>query len=160
MLAFPQPVPMTGEQMSFVQIAYVSRATRPFGLRSLRELASDAAEHNAETGVTGALCYADGTFAQVLEGPAEAVDAVLERIAADSRHETLVMRGRRVVEERAFGAWSMRAVLLPSDAPGRAEYTRVVGAAGDFVAARLDLEAIVWLLLDLSQAESGSRAAA
>lgn len=63
--------------------------------------------NNARVGVTGALMFNAGCFAQVLEGPQAAVENVFERIQQDERHGDVSLLAFQPVEARAFEAWSM-----------------------------------------------------
>jgi hypothetical protein len=49
-------------------------------------IAVDSAPRNAACGITGALLSTGTYFAQLLEGPREAVEGLMERIDADPRH--------------------------------------------------------------------------
>ena len=62
---------------------------------------------NGEHGVTGALMYNDGCFAQVLEGEHDALQDTFERIQCDERHDEVRLLGFEPVAERGFGDWSM-----------------------------------------------------
>lgn len=62
---------------------------------------------NAESSLTGALMLREASFAQVLEGPPQAVAATLARIGADPRHDTIEMLEDHPVDLRAFAEWSM-----------------------------------------------------
>ncbi len=73
-----------------------------------------AQRNNAAQGVTGALLYNDGIFAQVLEGPFEAVQTVFERIQIDPRHDYVIALVAENVTERAFAGWAM-AHAKPND---------------------------------------------
>jgi hypothetical protein len=53
------------------------------------------------------LLYRDGNFLQVLEGPASAVDTLVDKIKRDSRHHGLILMSRRGIEERQFADWQM-----------------------------------------------------
>jgi hypothetical protein len=66
-----------------------------------------ARARNACLGVTGALVFRGARFAQALEGPAPAVQALFDSIAADSRHDRLETIEDRPVAARAFTGWSM-----------------------------------------------------
>jgi hypothetical protein len=48
-------------------------------------------------------CY----FAQVLEGPRDAVEASLSRIGGDARHTDLRVVLERPIDRRAYADWSM-----------------------------------------------------
>ncbi|MEM9063316.1 MAG: BLUF domain-containing protein [Pseudomonadota bacterium] len=63
--------------------------------------------NNKSVGVTGALIFNRGVFAQVLEGPASAVERTFERIRFDMRHDHVTVLDSSPVEERSFKDWSM-----------------------------------------------------
>ncbi|HZZ32526.1 MAG TPA: BLUF domain-containing protein [Phenylobacterium sp.] len=66
-----------------------------------------ALSRNATLGITGALISTDEHFAQILEGPPPAVDAVMASIFRDPRHwrVTVLEEGDR--SERLFPTWSL-----------------------------------------------------
>lgn len=64
-------------------------------------------KNNAEVGVTGALMFNAGCFAQVLEGPQHAVEGVFERIQQDERHGDVSLLAFEPSAARAFENWSM-----------------------------------------------------
>jgi hypothetical protein len=68
---------------------------------------ASARRNNARHGVTGALLFSDGCFAQVLEGASEDVEMVFETIQCDPRHKDVTIMHLHEVEERSFGDWSM-----------------------------------------------------
>lgn len=78
-------------------------------------LASHAAEKNARLGITGALLFDNGWFAQTLEGECETVRGLFADIARDSRHAEVTLAWEMGREARAFPEWSMWLldVLLP-----------------------------------------------
>lgn len=90
-----------------VQLIYASTATQPFSDEDLANLLWKAREKNRHNGITGMLVYRDSTFLQVLEGEEPAIDAVWDIIAADSRHDNLVVIRRAPLEAREFPDWSM-----------------------------------------------------
>ena len=63
--------------------------------------------NNARDGITGGLLFNDGCFAQVLEGPADAVEATFERIQCDDRHGEVTMLETGPIPARDFADWSM-----------------------------------------------------
>ncbi len=63
--------------------------------------------NNARAGVTGALLYSDGCFAQVLEGGLDAVERTFERIQCDNRHGDVVVLQAGPADGRLFGVWNM-----------------------------------------------------
>ncbi len=90
-----------------VQLAYISAARTPFSATALRELLAAARASNRRRGVTGILLHADGSFLQVLEGPAAEVDKLYAHISRDPRHERIVRIFRGDLASPSFADWSM-----------------------------------------------------
>ncbi|MCE2842954.1 MAG: BLUF domain-containing protein [Novosphingobium sp.] len=103
-----------------VSLIYVSRATADLGPDELTALGEAAAAANAANGITGMLAYNGEHFMQLLEGQDAAVDALLARIVADSRHRDLVVIRRDERPARECPYWSMRAFLTPLTGAGSA----------------------------------------
>lgn len=53
------------------------------------------------------LLYANSTFLQVLEGPDEVVDELIETIKKDPRHTFIQMLHRKPIERREYSDWFM-----------------------------------------------------
>jgi hypothetical protein len=82
--------------------------------------------NNARDGVTGALLYSDGCFAQALEGELDAVQRTFERIQCDPRHgDVIVLQAGRAIG-RLFGAWSMALAEAADPAKASATLTRAL----------------------------------
>ncbi len=64
-------------------------------------------ENNAREGITGGLLFSKGYFAQVLEGPLDAVERTFERIQCDDRHGDVVVLQSGPISARDFPDWSM-----------------------------------------------------
>ncbi len=88
--------------------AYLSHAAWPETDASLAELAQQCAALNARANVTGVLAYADGRFAQIVEGPRDGVDEVLTRINDSRRHRDITVLGEAAIDVRAFPDWNMQ----------------------------------------------------
>ncbi len=75
--------------------------------REIQHILATARANNAKIGISGALMYNDGNFAQILEGPLASIEHIFEKIQRDPRHSeiTVVQSGR--ASERLFPAWSM-----------------------------------------------------
>jgi len=86
---------------------YVSSAHKLLGDHELLELLQVARKNNERRDITGMLLYRDGNFLQILEGPASAVDELLDKIKRDARHHGVILMSRRGVEERQFSEWQM-----------------------------------------------------
>jgi hypothetical protein len=93
----------------FLSLLYVSRNLIPDAAlgEEVRAILAAARRHNPRLGITGALLFSPDTFAQVLEGPPEAVEALYARLLRDPRHADCVVVARREVAARQFGRWSM-----------------------------------------------------
>lgn len=89
------------------ELAYMSAATHSMSTPELEQILTVARRNNVRLGITGVLLYSDGSFLQVLEGPAHAVDEIFEQLETDPRHCNVVLVSRRLVAERSFGDWQM-----------------------------------------------------
>jgi hypothetical protein len=95
------------------QLLYISNTSRNFPDDQLELILEQSRRNNPLQNVTGLLLYLDGAFLQVLEGPAENVQKIYEKICTDKRHwNTLVMLDRDA--PRAFADWSMGFERLPA----------------------------------------------
>lgn len=89
------------------QILYVSDDCAPGDQRILEAILQQSRHNNALDGVTGILWNDGKRFAQVLEGDERAIDDVLHRILADTRHRSIEIVHDRPIAERQFGSWLM-----------------------------------------------------
>lgn len=71
---------------------------------------------NARVGITGALLVGPHHFAQVLEGPVDAVKSTFGRIALDPRHRAVTPIHADWAAGRDFGEWSMARVGVEGEA--------------------------------------------
>jgi len=63
--------------------------------------------NNKQSGITGALLYNAGSFAQLLEGPQTALERTFETIQCDPRHGDVMILHAGPVAHRSFPEWSM-----------------------------------------------------
>jgi len=105
--------------MSLLSIAYVSASVSPMSEEDIREILTQARANNERTELTGALLYHGGRFAQILEGPAEAVAARFDVISADPRHRVLQKVREVIIPERQFPEWTMGFKAHDDDAATR-----------------------------------------
>jgi hypothetical protein len=91
--------------------------------RELRAIVATARGHNKSDNVTGALMYADASFAQVMEGPREVVERTFDRIVADNRHTDVTVLSFTPTQRRSFPDWPLaffgQSALGPADPLGR-----------------------------------------
>jgi hypothetical protein len=76
-------------------------------LAEIRKILASARANNAIRGITGALLFNAGCFAQVLEGPLQQVEATFEKIQRDLRHTDVTILEACSVAQREFPDWSM-----------------------------------------------------
>ena len=93
------------------RILYCSRNsvqnTAEVQLAEIRKILQASRKNNAQNGITGALLFNSGCFAQVLEGPLKQVESTFERIQRDLRHAEVTVLEAGYVLQREFPEWSM-----------------------------------------------------
>ncbi len=145
MSAFP---PSHGDEPGFsptepalYNLVYCSRATAGMDDAQVLRIIATARRRNPELGITGMLVFGSGIFFQWLEGPRHNVAALMTRLRADSRHESIVLLSEvEEVRERLFPDWDMelvtgghiREVLV--DAQGSASDPKNAQALGQLLA--------------------------
>ncbi|SPO43039.1 uncharacterized protein PSANT_00723 [Moesziomyces antarcticus] len=98
----------SAEEDDLIQTVYTSSArSRHMSTDEVKSILRASRTNNSRLGITGLLLYRDGTFAQFLEGPAEAVDALYDSIERDPRHHGVIRVLRQSVTKRDFKQWSM-----------------------------------------------------
>ena len=75
--------------------------------------------NNERAGLTGALLFSEGLFAQALEGPLESIERTFERIQRDPRHGDVTVLQMGPAERRDFPEWSMAYKSASGDAAVR-----------------------------------------
>ena len=89
-------------------MVYTSSArSRHMPIEEVRAILRASRVNNTSLGITGLLLYRDGSFAQFLEGPADAVDTLYDKIERDPRHHGVIRVLRQPTTKRDFRQWSM-----------------------------------------------------
>ena len=139
---------------SCYRLIYRSHSLLPNGGKDEAGLAAilrQARTGNAERGITGALMLYDDWFAQVLEGPQPAVEALFARIKQDTRHDTIRVQNAGIAPGRLFGKWAM-AVVAEHHEPDMPMVATTGGLAqGAPWKVTLEQEAILTQLRDLTR---------
>jgi len=91
---------------------YKSRCKGLVNWDVVNSILASSTRNNAENGITGVLVATETHFLQVLEGEFEALNAAFERIARDTRHNTVQLISFTEIEERKFGEWAMHGIGL------------------------------------------------
>jgi len=95
-----------------VRLLYASRAVPAVDHEELLSILRKSKTNNLALGVTGVLCFSEGTFMQVLEGGRNTVNKLYNRIASDARHHDVVLLHYEEIGERRFAGWSMGQVNM------------------------------------------------
>lgn len=141
---------------SLHRLVYASKSALPGPESEIAEAVAQILQvsqaNNARVGVTGALLFNSGAFAQVLEGPLSAVEATFERIQRDPRHGEVTVLQCAPVAERGFQNWSM--AFVGQSARGQSLWGGIAAASG-FDATRLDADEVFKVLHGLVLDEEG-----
>jgi Sensors of blue-light using FAD len=116
---------------------------------------ASARRNNAAIGVTGALIFSAGIFAQVLEGARHDIEVIFEHIQRDERHGDVQVLAFEAVLKREFPAWSMAYVGRSRE--GQELVGHIADATG-FDPKRLEGERILGIIRAIaSEEESPAR---
>ena len=88
-------------------MVYASEQTIPFSAETLRILVEQSRVRNAQHGITAVLLHQHGTFLHGLEGEAEEVRALFNKVSADPRHHDVQPLVQIEVGQRLFAGQSM-----------------------------------------------------
>lgn len=80
----------------------------------LAGILSAARRNNPRLGITGALICRHDIYLQLIEGPADAIDALYARICADDRHFDVRLLLDEPAVDRLFPNWAMLDDTAPS----------------------------------------------
>jgi hypothetical protein len=90
-----------------LRLVYTSRASDRCDQNELAHIMATARACNPQVGITGQLLYEQGLFAQWIEGPADAVEALWRKLQRDPRHHRIQLVSAYAIERRSFPQWSM-----------------------------------------------------
>ena len=122
---------------------------------AMRQILAASQENTRKVGVTGALMFNSGCFAQVLEGPSAELEETFERIQQDERHGEVSVLAFEPVEHRSFGTWSM--AFVGSSVKDAGRFAEVAQASG-FDPARLSGDRLLEILRGLAIDAEGAEA--
>ena len=96
---------------SYRRVFYVSRSLSTPS--QIQRILASSRRNNSANGITGALLFSGGFFAQVLEGASGAVAALMTTISADPRHDGVTLLLDTPIDARRFPDWSLAYVGIP-----------------------------------------------
>lgn len=120
--------------------------------QAVSQILEASQRNNARVGVTGALMFNAGAFAQVLEGPQQGVESTFERIQCDPRHGDVTVLQCGPAESRSFANWSM--AFVGQSASGQVQWNALAASSG-FDLSRIDGDAVFTMLHGLVLDEEG-----
>lgn len=106
-----------------LSVIYVSVADPLLSPADINAILTSSRRNNARDALTGALIYNGHNFMQLLEGPADRVDACLAVIRDDSRHSGMIEIRRRAIDRRDFADWAI--LYEPAFHGHEAEFARL-----------------------------------
>ena len=120
---------------------------------NVEKILAKSRDNNQRDGITGALLFNAGCFAQVLEGALEQVEAAFERIQQDERHGDVSLLALEPIDHRSFPNWAM-GFIGSSDI--HAKRFAAIGSSSDFDPSRLSGDEIHSLLKELAIEEEAA----
>lgn len=90
-------------------LLYTSRKVMPPEAEAseIAKILTVSRSHNAAVDITGGLISTKHAFAQLLEGPVDAIDDLMRRIQCDPRHEGLRVHRRTDISRRKLSFWTL-----------------------------------------------------
>lgn len=95
--------------MGFIRTNYISEVVVDELARrgGVARVVQQAERRNPVAGITGALIFTGVHFAQALEGQAEVVANLMQRIRGDARHRIVLEFGYDAIDARRFDVWAL-----------------------------------------------------
>lgn len=103
------------EQQALHEIFYCSLLTQDLPPATVGAIVTLARARNAQSRITGLLVFDGMRFCQHLEGPRQAVEALMQRIEQDPRHTQVRVLYRGALAERRYSGFGMG--LAESEGP-------------------------------------------
>jgi hypothetical protein len=119
--------------MALISLVYVSSGKDDLTDEDFKNILNSCRRNNQPRNVTGMLLYRNGYFIQVLEGEETDVDFIYQRIAADPRHDHVVLVEKNRITERAFPDWSMGFNDLSHNVGEHADLVKVFNNEEEFL---------------------------
>ncbi|MET3509674.1 MULTISPECIES: BLUF domain-containing protein [Plantibacter] len=147
---------MVHSETAVRSVTYVSRATSPLTQASLEALLVECRGNNERSGLTGMLAVRGDDFFQVVEGPDDAISALLDGLSRDARHTDMRVLNEETVPFRQFPDWRMRCERLDDYPVDEIPGFHAIGGGDDPAGSRTRgvLDLVRWLQLRATRALS------
>lgn len=98
-----------------IRLVYISRSTQlNQGLEHIqafnRQILLEADAFNKANNITGILCFGNGCYFQLIEGPKRAVEILYAKIEKDPRHKDIKLMFKEPIAALSFANWRMKFV--------------------------------------------------
>lgn len=109
-----------GFMTNLIELIYTSFRASQVGTSAadysdITNILETARKHNAAAGITGMLSFDGKRFIQIIEGEADDIEALFEKIADDPRHTQVELLHTGAIETRAFSDWKMAFKQVPHE---------------------------------------------
>lgn len=89
-------------------VLYISKALKSFRPDDLKRLSTTSTINNQKKGISGYLYFENNRFLQYMEGEANIIDEMVDKISHDERHELLALIEKKDLTKRRFPDWGMK----------------------------------------------------
>ncbi|MCY7307989.1 MAG: BLUF domain-containing protein [Rhodoferax sp.] len=93
-----------------IRLLYLSQATHDISDVQVQDILRSARRNNEAVGITGVLVHGGSMFAQILEGPEQAVLRMYVKVMDDRRHGDVRIIHISPANEPMFKDWSMAVI--------------------------------------------------
>ena len=93
---------MTSSTSGLHRLIYLSSAVGVLRADELDRILLRSKASNSGAGITGLLLFHEGSFLQMIEGPAAGVTSLMQKIRRDRRHSGIIMLQSGACAERIF----------------------------------------------------------
>lgn len=93
--------------MLLTRLTYTSMVSDNFLPNDIENILTTARKNNADSHVSGILCFNNKYFLQCLEGSRAEVNRIYNKILNDPRHTDVLILDYQEISEREFSEWSM-----------------------------------------------------
>lgn len=111
-------MPMTSGTSGLHRVIYLSSAVGVLRADELDRIFLRSRAANGNAGITGLLLFCDGTFLQMLEGPAAGVASLMQKIRRDKRHTGMTIVHSGPCAARTFPDAALHYVAPRNLTPG------------------------------------------
>ena len=97
------------------QLVYVSNRKPSCTQEEIDKILDSCKKNNPSLNITGVLLYSETKFIQLVEGEANVIMSLYDKIKLDSRHSNPMMISYGPIKDKAFPSWHMGTKKLASN---------------------------------------------